>query len=169
MRRRLPPTALLVGATVLLLAAPASAAQGPESRDTGVLGARLSCSGDVVRVSAVVRGQRDVGPATVTLLVSSGGVWSTTGRTATVPVTKPGRNTWTLDAAGLPADVTALRAQVRAAGATVLTSAVPSASCAPGTEVPEVPVAPLVPLTLAATGAGVLAVRSRQADRSSLA
>ncbi len=161
--RRLLTPVLLAAATVPLLAVPTSAKAGPDSRDTGVHVARLSCSGDTVRVTAVVRGMRDVGPATVTLHAGTGGVWTTTGRSTSVAKTKPGHNAWTLDASGLSAGVTSLRAEIRAAGASVLTPAVPVTSCAPGTEVPEVPVAPLVPLTLAATGAGVLAVRSRRA------
>ena len=156
---------LLAAAAVPLLAAPASATRGPDSRDTGVQVARLSCTGDTVRVTAVVRGLRDVGPATVTLHASSFGAWSVTGRSTTTPRTKPGHNTWVLDASGLRAGAVSLRAEVRAAGQSVLTPAVPVTSCAPGTEVPEVPVAPLVPLTLAATAATVLAVRSRRVAR----
>lgn len=161
--RRLLTPALVAVAIVPLLAAPASATRGPDSRDTGVHVARLACAGDTVRVTAVVRGQRDVGPSTVTLQAAgAGGVWSSTGRATTVARTEPGRNSWTLDASGLRAGTTRLRAEIRAAGASVLTPAVPVTSCAPGTEVPEVPVAPLLPLTLAATAAGVLAVRSRR-------
>ena len=165
--RHLMTPALLAAAAVPLLAAPATAAGtpgGPASRDTGVLVPRLHCTGDTVTVTAVVRGQRDVGPATVTLQTSTGGVWSASSRSTSVAATKPGHNSWTIDVAGLRAGVTSLRAEIRAAGTSVLTSAVPVASCAPGTEVPEVPVAPLLPLTLAATGAGVLAVRSRRAS-----
>ena len=155
-------TAVTAVVALPLLAAPASATRGPDSRDTGVHVARLACAGDTVRVTAVVRGQRDVGPATVTLQAAgANGVWSSTGRATTVAGTKPGHNSWTLDASGLRAGTTSLRAEIRAAGETVVTSAVPVSSCAPGTEVPEVPVAPLLPLTLAATAAGVLAVRSR--------
>lgn len=164
-RRRLLTSVLVAAAAVPLLAAPASASRGPESRDTGVQVARLTCTGDTVRVTAVVRGQRDVGPATVTLHASTGGVWSATGRSASSAETKPGHNAWTLDASGLAAGVTGLRAEIRAAGTSVLTSSVPATSCAPGTEVPEVPVASLLPLTLAATAAGVVAVRSRCASR----
>ena len=68
--------ALVAAAVVPLLAAPASATRGPDSRDTGVNVPRLSCSGDTVSITAVVRGQRDVGPATVTLHAGTGGVWS---------------------------------------------------------------------------------------------
>lgn len=164
--RRLLTPALLAAAAVALLVAPASAATGPDGRGTGVHLPRLSCAGDTVRVTAVVRGQRDVGPATVTLHAATGGVWSATGRSTSVAVTGPGRNTWTLDASGLGAQVTELRAEVRAAGTSVLTPAVPVASCAPGTEVPEVPVAALLPLTLAGTAAGVLAGRTRLAGTS---
>ena len=168
--RHLLTPVLLAAAAVPLLAAPVAAAgtaagtgAGPAPRDTGVLVPRLSCTGDTVRVTAVVRGQRDVGPATVTLQTSTGSVWSATSRSTSVARTKPGHNSWTLDVAGLPAGVTSLRAEVRAAGTSVLTPAVPVGSCAPGTEVPEVPIAPLLPLTLAATATGVLAVRSRRA------
>jgi hypothetical protein len=162
--RRLPIPVLVVTA-VTLLATPAAATKGPDSRGTGVHGARLACTGDTVRVTAVVRGQRDVGPATVTLHAGTGGVWTATGRSTSTAVTKPGRNTWTLDASGLRPGVTGLRAEVRAAGASVLTPAVPVTSCAPGTEVPEVPVAALLPVTLAATAAGVLGLRSRRVAR----
>jgi hypothetical protein len=163
--RHLLTPVLLAVAAVPLVAAPATAAQGPAGRDTGVHLPRLACTGDTVQVTAVVRGQRDVGPATVTLQAASGGVWSTTGRSTSVARTKPGHNSWTLDASGLRAGVTSLRAEIRAAGATVLTPAVPASSCAPGTEVPEVPVPALLPLTLAATATGVLALRSRRAGR----
>ena len=166
LHRLLTPVVVLT-ATVPLLAAPASATRGPDSRDTGVHVPRLSCSGDTVRVTAVVRGQRDVGPATVTLQAGEGSVWTATGRSASSAVTKPGHNTWTLDASGLRPGVTGLRAEVRAGGASVLTPAVPVTSCAPGTEVPEVPAAALLPLTLAATAGGVLAVRSRRVLRLS--
>ena len=163
--RRLLTPVLVAAAAVTLLAAPASASKGPASRDTGVHVARLSCAGDTVVVTAVVRGQRDVGPATVTLQAATGSVWTATGRSTATAVTKPGRNTWTLDASGLRPGVTRLRAEIRAAGATVLTPDVPVTSCAPGTEVPEVPVAALLPLTLAATAAGVLAARGRRVAR----
>ena len=159
--RHLLTPALLAAAAVPLLAVPAAATQGPDSRDEGVLVPRLSCTGDTVRVTAVVRGQRDVGPATVTLQTGSGGVWSSTGRTVSVEHTKPGHNSWTLDASGLRAGVTSLRAEIRAAGASTVTPAVPVTSCAPGTEVPEVPAPLLLPLTLAVTATGVLAVRRR--------
>jgi hypothetical protein len=157
--------ALVAAAAVPLLAAPASANRGPDSRDEGVQVARLSCAGDTVRVTAVVRGLRDVGPATVTLHAASGGAWAVTGSSTTTARTKPGHNTWVLDASGLDAGAVSLRAEVRAAGQSVLTQVIPVSSCAPGTEVPEVPVAPLVPLTLAATAAAVLAVRNRTAQR----
>lgn len=157
---------LLAAAAVPLLAAPVSATQGPAGRDTGVHVPRLSCTGDTVRVTAVVRGQRDVGPATVTLQAGTGGAWSVV-RSTSVAATKPGHNSWTLDASGLQPGAASLRAEIRAAGASVLTPAVPVTSCAPGTEVPEVPVAPLLPLTLAATAGTVLAVRSRCAGRLS--
>ncbi len=160
--RRLRTLVPLVVTAGTLLAAPAAAAQGPDSRDEGVHVPRISCSGDTVRVTAVVRGRRDLGPATVTVQAATGALWSSTGRSTTVAVTRPGRNTWTLDVAGLPAGVTALRAEIRAAGASVLTPGVPASRCAPGTEVPEVPLAPLLPLTLAATATGVLAVRGRR-------
>ncbi len=162
--RRLLVPVLLAAAAVLLLAAPASAGRGPDSRDEGVNVPRLSCTGDTVRVTAVVRGLRDVGPATVTLQAARGGAWTSTGRSTTTPSTKPGHNTWTLDASGLPAGTTSIRAEVRAAGATALTPAVPVTSCAPGTEVPEVPVAALLPLSLAVTAAGVVALRRRPAS-----
>ena len=161
--RRLLTPVLVAVAAVPLLAVPASATRGPDSRDTGVHVPRISCTGDTVRVTAVVRGLRDVGPATVTLHAGTRTAWSATDRRTTSPRTKPGHNTWALDASGLGAGVVSLRAEIRAAGQSVLTPAVPVASCAPGTEVPEVPVAPLVPLTLAVTSAGVLAVRSRRA------
>ncbi len=163
--RRLLTLLLLAAAAVALLAAPVSAAgaPGPAPHDTGVLVPRLSCTGDTVRVTAVVRGQRDVGPATVTLQTSTAGVWSATGRSTSVARTKPGHNSWTLDAAGLDVGVTHLRAEVLAAGSSVLTPALAVSRCAPGTEVPEVPVAPLLPVTLAATATGVLALRSRRA------
>lgn len=160
--RRLLTAALVVAAVLLLPAAPAGAARGPDSRGEGVQVPRLSCAGDTVVVTAVVRGMRDVGPSTVTLQASAGGVWTATGRTTSSPSTGPGHSTWTLDATGLRAGVTGLRAEIRAAGASVLTPAVPVTSCAPGTEVPEVPVAALLPLTLAATASGVLAVRHRR-------
>ena len=162
---RLLTPVLVAAAAVPLLAAPASAGRGPDSRGEGVQVPRLSCTGDTVRVTAVVRGLRDVGPATVTLQAATGSVWAATGRATTTAGTKPGHNTWTLDASGLRPGVTGLRAEIRAAGQSVLTPAVPVTSCAPGTEVPEVPVAPLVPLTLAATAATVLAVRSRRVAR----
>ena len=165
LRHRTTPV-LLAAAAVPLLAAPVSATQGPDSRDTGVHVPRLSCTGDTVRVTAVVRGQRDVGPATVTLQAGTGGAWSVV-RSTSVARTGPGRNTWTVDASGLAVGATSLRAEIRAAGQSVLTPAVPVSSCAPGTEVPEVPVAPLRPLTLAVTATGVLAVRSRRAGRMS--
>lgn len=159
-RRRLT-TALLVVATSCLLASPAAAAP-PEERGRGVHAVRVVCTGDTVRISAVVRGQRDVGAATVTLQARQRGVWSAVAPRLVVARTKPGRNTWTLDASRLGPGVTDVRAEIRAAGGTVLTAAVPMSSCAPGTEVPEVPVAALLPLTLAATAAGVLAVRGRR-------
>jgi hypothetical protein len=160
--RRLLTPVLVAVAAVPLLAAPAAASKGPDSRDTGVHVPRLSCTGDTLRVTAVVRGQRDLGPATLTLQAGAGGAWSATGRSTSVPSTKPGHNTWTLDASGLRAGTTSLRVEIRAAGASVLTPAVPVTSCAPGTEVPEVPIAPLLPLTLAVTAAGVLTLRSRR-------
>lgn len=162
MRRPVLTCVVLAAAALPLLAAPASAAKGPPSRDTGVHVPRLSCTGDTVRITAVVRGQRDVGPATVSLQAARGGVWSDTGRRTVVARTKPGHNTWTLDASGLRAGTTSLRAEITAAGAVVRTPAVPVSSCAPGTEVPEVPVAALLPLSLALTAAGTLAVRSRR-------
>ena len=115
--RRLLVPVLLAAAAVLLLAAPASAGRGPDtrgpdSRDEGVNVPRLSCTGDTVRVTAVVRGLRDVGPATVTLQAAQGGVWTSTGRSTTTRSTKPGHNTWTLDASGLRAGTTSLRAEV---------------------------------------------------------
>lgn len=162
---RLLTPALVAAAVVPLLAAPASATRGPDSRGTGVHVPGLSCSGDTVRVTAVVRGQRDVGPATVTLQAGTDGVWTATGRSTTSAAAEPGRNTWTLDASGLRPGVTALRAEITAAGASVLTPALPVTSCAPGTEVPEVPVAALLPLTLAVTATGVLAARGRRTTR----
>lgn len=161
-------TAAALAAACALLSATPAAAEVPDGRGEGVAGAGLSCSGDVVRVTAVVRGLRDVGPMSITLLSRAGsGPWTSTGRRLDLPTTKPGRSTWTLDAAGLPAAVTSLRADLAAAGAVVSTPPIPSASCAPGTEVPEVPAAALVPLTLAATAGAVLVLQGRRAGRPS--
>ena len=83
-------TPLLVAVAVVpLLAAPASAGKGPDSRGAGVHVPRLSCTGDTVRVTAVVRGRRDVGPATVTLQAATGSVWAATGRSTATARTKP--------------------------------------------------------------------------------
>ena len=163
--RRLLPTALLVVAAAPLLAGPAAAAP-PANRGEGVNVPRLSCSGDTVQVSGVVRGVRDVGPVVVTLDGSSGGAWSPTGHSVRRSTVKPGKNTWAVNIAGLPARVTQLRARIDVAGVVTPTPAMPTSRCAPGTEVPEVPAAPLVPLTLVLTAGGVLAVRSRRAARS---
>lgn len=164
---RVLAAAVLAGLPVVAVQGAASA-QVPDGRGTGVHNASMSCSGDVVRVTAVVRGVRDVGPVLVDLRGRGGtGAWTSTGRRLELPSTKPGRVTWTLDAAGLSTAVTSLRADITAAGAVVSTEPVPRASCAPGTEVPEVPVAALVPLTLVATAAGVLGLQGRRAGARS--
>lgn len=164
MRTLLTSVALTAAAVPLLAggAGPASAAP-PASRGEGLHVSSLSCSGDTLRVSGVVRGVRDLGPVHVEVLGrSDAGGWASTGRTASFPAAKPGRSSWPVDVAGLPAGTTSLRASVTAAGATVLTPVLATARCAPGTEVPEVPVAALLPLTLAGTAGAVLAVRSRR-------
>lgn len=170
----MPLPRALTAAVLAVLAAPLPAttahADVPDSRGTGVHSASMTCSGDVVRVTAVVRGMRDVGPMTITLLGRRGnGPWASTGRRLRLPTTKPGRSTWTMDASGLPPALTNLRADIAAAGAVVSTAPVPTASCAPGTEVPEVPVAALLPLTLVATAGTVLVLQGRRADAPSAA
>lgn len=161
-RHRLTPLALATAALPLL--AGVAAADPPDTRGEGVHVPSLSCSGDTLHLTAVVRGVRDLGPVTVTVLGrTAAGAWSATGRSTTFPAAKPGRSTWPVDVTGLPAGTTSLRASIHAAGATVESPVLATASCAPGTEVPEVPVAPLLPLTLAVTGSAVLAVRSRRA------
>lgn len=161
-RQLLTPLAL-VTAALPLLAASAAAAEPPTTRGEGVHVPSLSCSGDTLHLSAVVRGVRDLGPVTITVLGRAGtGAWTATGRSATFPAAKPGRSSWPVDLTGLPAGTTSVRASVTAAGATVQSPVLPTAACAPGTEVPEVPVASLLPLTLAATAGTVLAVRSRR-------
>ena len=153
---------LLLAAAASLTAAPA-AASGPGSRGEGLHSPSISCAGDTVSVSAIVRGRRDVGPVVLVLWARSTGGWRSTGRSVTTPVPKTGRNSWTLDASGLPRAVTSLRVDLRGAGATVSTPSLPRTRCAPGTEVQEVPVAALLPLTLVATAGAVLLRHSRRA------
>ena len=166
--RRSSTLAVLVSAVLPLLAGSASAADsGPPSRGQGLHVPGLTCSGDTLHVTGVVRGVRDLGAVTLVLQGrSDAGPWSATGRSATFAAGKPGRNTWALNIAGVPATVTSFRVDVTTDGRTVQTPVIESARCAPGTEVPEVPAAPLVPLTLALTASGLLAVRSRRSARA---
>ena len=167
MRPRHLLTPLALAAAALPLLAGVAAADPPATRGEGLHLPSLSCSGDTLHLTAVVRGVRDLGPVTVTVLGRKGtGAWNPTGRSATFPAAKPGRSTWPVDLTGLAAGTTSLRASITAAGATVESPVLATATCAPGTEVPEVPVAPLLPLTLAATAGAVLAVRSRRASGS---
>jgi hypothetical protein len=169
--RRSTVLAVLVGAALLLLATSASAVQrGPGSRGEGLHQPGLSCSGDTLRVTGVVRGVRDLGPVTVALQARSAqGTWTATGRSTTYPAAKPGRHHWAVNLAGLPSGFTSFRVTLTAAGRTVPTPVVDSTQCAPGTEVPEVPAAPLLPVTLALTAGGLLAVRSRREGRAAAA
>jgi hypothetical protein len=161
---RMSSTALLLGVALPLLVAPAASAQTPGgARNAGVTSVSVTCSGDTVYASAVVRGGANARPVTVALLARQGGAssYAPTGKTHVLGA-KPGRNTWTFNVADIARSSSSFRAAVTTGRDTVQSNSLSTSACAPGTEVPEAPVALLVPLTLAATAGGVLAARSRR-------
>lgn len=170
--------ALLAGGALALPAAPALAAAAPGPTATAASAAdpgrnavirkvHITCTGDTVTGSAILRGGKAGRPATVALRARQGkSPWAATGRSVRI-AGAPGRQTitWSFNVAGLPAGVTAYRASVKAGPDTVASNVLPVSQCAPGEEIPEAPVALLVPVTLAATAAGVFGLGRLQSAR----
>jgi hypothetical protein len=170
--------ALLAAGALALPAAPALAAAAPGSAATAAPAAdparnavvrkvHITCTGDTVTGSALLRGGKAGRAATVTLIAKQGkGAWAATGRSVRI-AGAPGRQTitWSFNVAGLPAGVTSYRASVSAGPDTVASNVLPVSRCAPGEEIPEAPMAVLVPATLAATAAGVFGLSRLQAAR----